>query len=187
MSGEDPGQGDIGSRIRGGDAAAFEQLFHATYPSLCAFAHRYLDDAARAEDLVQELFVELWARRARWELRGSVRAYLFSAVRNRALNARKRDRVEQDWVNDESIAEVRALHPAPASPAELLDVAETTAMLDAAIEALPERCRMVMTLRWREQLSHAEIAQVMGITTKGVEQQLARGLRAMRERIGTRR
>jgi DNA-directed RNA polymerase specialized sigma24 family protein len=44
-----------------------------------------------------------------------------------------------------------------------------------------------MLLRWREQLSHAEIAEVLGISTKGVEGQLARGLRAMRARFGSSR
>lgn len=182
-----PDLSDVAERVRLGDVGAFERLFRATYPSLRAFAHRYLDDAARAEDLVQDLFAELWTRRERWELRGSVRAYLFSAVRNRALNLRARDRVERDWTDDESLADVRALHPAPASPAEQLDVAETRAEIDAAMESLPERCRLVMQLRWREQLSHAEIAEVLGISTKGVEGQLARGLRAMRVRFGSSR
>ncbi len=178
---------DVVSRITLGDVGAFEQLFRATYSSLCAFAHRYLDDAPHAEDLVQDLFAELWSSRSRWEVRGSVRAYLFSAVRNRALNARKRERVERDWAHDEAIADVRSLHPFPASPAELLDLAETEAAIDAALDALPERCRITMTLRWRDQLSHAEIAEVMGISTKGVEHQLARGLRALRGHFGTRR
>jgi RNA polymerase sigma-70 factor (ECF subfamily) len=185
--GSAPDPSDLANRVRLGDVAAFEQLFRSTYPSLCAFAHRYLDESARAEDLVQDLFAELWARRDRWEVRGSVRAYLFSAVRNRALNLRARDRVERDWADDESIADVRALHSSPASPAELLDVAETRAAIDAAMESLPERCRLVMLLRWREQLSHAEIAEVLGISTKGVEGQLARGLRAMRARFGSSR
>jgi RNA polymerase sigma-19 factor, ECF subfamily len=52
--------------------------------------------------------------------------------------------------------------------------------LHAALESLPERCRLVMHLRWRDQLRHAEIASVMGISVKGVEMQLARGLRALR-------
>ena len=55
--------------------------------------------------------------------------------------------------------------------------------LDAAMESLPERCRLVMQLRWREQLSYAEIAEVMQISVKGVENQLARGLAALRRRL----
>ena len=58
-----------------------------------------------------------------------------------------------------------------------------TRRVRAAIGHLPERCRLVMQLRWQEQLSHSDIASVMGISLKGVEIQLARGLRALRERL----
>jgi RNA polymerase sigma-70 factor (ECF subfamily) len=74
------------------------------------------------------------------------------------------------------------LHRAPSRPDDLLDDAERRDRLRAALEALPERCRLVMQLRWEEQLTHAEISDVLGITVKGVERQLARGLRALRDR-----
>jgi RNA polymerase sigma-70 factor (ECF subfamily) len=175
---------DLESRIRAGDVRAFEELFRAHYESLCRFAYRYLLDTALVEDLVQDLFAHLWADRARLELRGSVRAYLFAAVRNRALNVRKRQLVEHDWARDEALPDVRALHRAPAPPDHVLDAGERESQLRSAIESLPERCRLVMQLRWQEQLSHAEIAAVMGISLKGVEAQLARGLQSLRQRFG---
>lgn len=178
---------DLESRIRSGDVRAFEQLFRAHYEPLCRFAYRYLLDRALAEDLVQDLFAHLWAERARLELRGSARAYLFASVRNRALNVRKRQLVERDWERDEAIPDVRRLHPAPVAPDRALDQRERDAHLRSAIESLPERCRMVIQLRWQEQMSHAEIATIMGISLKGVENQLARGLQALRQRLGGRR
>jgi len=174
---------ELESRIRAGDVRAFEELFRGSYQSLCRFAYRYLFDTGLAEDLVQDLFASLWADRARLELRGSVRAYLFAAVRNRALNVRKRRLVERDWAQDEALPQVRRLHRAPASSDQALDTKERDGELNAAIESLPERCRMVMRLRWQEQMSHAEIAAVMGISLKGVEQQLARGLATLRQRF----
>ena len=68
----------------------------------------------------------------------------------------------------------------------LLETAELQQQVNAALESLPERCRLVMHLRWREQLSYAEIAEVMGISVKGVENQLARGLERLREVLGPR-
>ena len=174
------------ARIRAGDARAFEALFRLHYHGLCGFAVRYVRERALAEELVQDLFAGLWARRAAWEVRGgggSVRAYLFAAVRNRALNLRARRAVERDWEADEAIDDVRTIHRAPARADELLEAAELHARLDAAIESLPERCRLVMQLRWRDQLSYAEIAEVMGISAKGVENQLSRGLKALRDRL----
>jgi len=173
---------DLARRIRDGDPAALETLFHEHYAALCRFANRYLHDRAAAEDLVQDVFTSIWAGRLRLDVRGSLRAYLFAAVRNRALNLRKHQLVERDWELDEAIPDVRALHRAPPRPDDLLDDVERRNRLRAALEALPERCRLVMQLRWEEQLTHAEIADVLGITVKGVERQLSRGLRALRDR-----
>ena len=164
MSREDAGTADLPdgpdalvARVRAGDERALETVFRSHYSPLCDFAARYVRQDALAEELVQDLFADLWARRQSWYVRGSVRAYLFAAVRNRALNLR-----------------------------EILERADLRARLDAALESLPERCRLVMHLRWREQMRHAEIASVMGISVKGVEIQLARGLRAIRDRMSFR-
>jgi len=174
---------DLVGRIRDGDSRAFEELFRREYVALCRFANRYVRDAAASEDLVQDLFTTIWANRARLDVRGSLRAYLFTAVRNRALNARKHTLVEGEWARDESAPEVRALHRAPRRPDELLDESERDARVRGALAHLPERCRLVMQLRWQEQLGYADIAAIMGISIKGVEIQLTRGLRTLRERF----
>ncbi|MDF2770709.1 MAG: polymerase sigma-70 factor [Geminicoccaceae bacterium] len=171
---------EVVARIRAGDARALETLFRGHYRALCDFAVRYVRDAAAAEDLVQDLFADLWSRRESWVLRGSVRAYLFTAVRNRALNLRKRQAMERDWERDESASEVPALHQVPDGADEVLEREELQHRVSAAVESLPERCRLVMHLRWHERMPHAEIAAVMGISVKGVEMQLARGLKALR-------
>jgi RNA polymerase sigma-70 factor (ECF subfamily) len=164
---------------------AFEALFRAHYGALCSFALRYVRDRAIAEELVQDLFADLWARRAAWEPRpGGERAYLLAATRNRALNLRRRQAIERDWEREEGAADVRELHPRPARADQLLETAELAHQVNAALESLPERCRLVMHLRWREQLSYAQIADVMGISVKGVENQLARGLKVLREKLG---
>ena len=182
LSGLAPSTPDLARRIRDGDPVALEVLFRDHYGSLCRFADRYLHDRAAAEDLVQDVFTSIWAGRLRLDVKGSLRIYLFAAVRNRALNLRKHQLVERDWERDEALPEVRLLHRAPPQPDDALEHEERSGRLRAALEALPERCRLVMQLRWHDQLSHAEIAQVMGISVKGVERQLVRGLRALRER-----
>jgi RNA polymerase sigma-70 factor, ECF subfamily len=190
VSREDAGTADLPdgpdalvARVRAGDERALETLFRSHYSPLCDFAARYVRQDALAEELVQDLFADLWARRQSWHVRGSVRAYLFAAVRNRALNLRQRQSIERDWEHDEAIADVRELHRPPEAADEILERADLRTRLDAALESLPERCRLVMHLRWREQMRHAEIASVMGISVKGVEIQLARGLRAIRARV----
>ncbi|MCU0647760.1 MAG: RNA polymerase sigma-70 factor [Gemmatimonadaceae bacterium] len=170
------------AQIRAGDRHAFERLFREMYAPVVAFAARYVGDP-RAEELAQELFFDLWQKREQWELRGSVRAYLFTAARNRALNVRRRDAVEHDWADEEGADSVRHLHAPPPRPDELLDTTERTATVASALAALPERARLAMHLRWRDELSYAEIADVLGITVKSVENSLARSLKALRARV----
>jgi RNA polymerase sigma-70 factor, ECF subfamily len=170
---------DVRERLRAGDQAAFELVFRAQHSALLAFASRYIGDESRAAEVVQDVFLDLWQRRASLEIAGSVRGYLFGAVRQRALNLRRRDAIERDWVDTESVAGVRALHATPTRVDEIVERTELAARVQALLAQLPERCALTMHLRWRDGLSHAEIAQVMGISVKGVEAQLARGLRAL--------
>ena len=107
---------DLVARVRGGEARAFEELFRREYAALCRFADRYVDDGPASEDLVQDLFASIWSNRARLDVRGSLRAYLFTAVRNRALNVRKHTLVEREWAREETATQVRALHRPPRRP-----------------------------------------------------------------------
>ena len=175
------------ARIRAGDEAAFEALFHAYFAPLCDFAERYVGAPDVAEELVQTLFFDLWTQRAAWAPRGSARAYLFGAVRNRALNHLRHRRVEERWrAASVRAASVREGHlgAAPADAADEIEAAELRTALARAVARLPERARLVVVLRWQHQLRHAEIAEVLGISVKGVENQLARALRALRTHLG---
>ena len=174
---------DIATRIRAGDAKAFELVFRTYYQPLCAFAFRFVRDSAAAEDLVQDVFGAVWTTRATIQIKTSVRAYLYTSVRNRALNVRKHEAVVDDWDRDESNDHVRELHPPPIQPDALLDRKLLEARLEAAFDSLPERAATALRLRWRDELSHAEIAEAMGISVKGVEKLLSRGLRALRESL----
>lgn len=184
MGSNDQSPPDLDDRIRRGDPAAFETLFRAHYEALCAFALRYADSSAVAEEIVQDVFTKVWTDRARWPAPTNRRAYLFTAVRNRALNVGRRRKIEQDW----EIAEIAGGEASFATTDEhatpRFEDPVAHAQLERAVASLPERCRLVMHLRWREGMSYADIASVMGISVKGVENQLARGLRALRRSFG---
>jgi RNA polymerase sigma-70 factor, ECF subfamily len=174
-------------RIRGGDREAFATCFRVMHGALVAFAARYTGDRARAEEIVQDLFFALWQERGSLAVRSSLRSYLFAAARNLALNLRRRDAVEQDWSDAAADDDLRPIHPmAPRFDLQLEEAQEAAQLherVSAAFAALPERCRLAMHLRWREGLSYSEIADTLGIGTKGVENQLARGLKALRARL----
>jgi RNA polymerase sigma-70 factor (ECF subfamily) len=160
-------------RIRRGDEAAFERLFRAFAPGLCAFGARYVGSREVAEELVQDLFLTLWRKREELAIEGAVSTYLFTATRNRALNHLHRERRTVAWdpavigrIDDASITGEDSL-------LELLD-------LQDAIERLPARCRLIFTLSRQQDMSYGEIARSLGLSVKTVEVQMGRALKALR-------
>jgi RNA polymerase sigma-70 factor, ECF subfamily len=165
-------------RMRAGDEAAFDALFRSWYPPLVQFGERILRDRDAAEEVVQDVMLELWKRRDTLVIQGSPQSYLFQATRNRALNRLRHLRVEnRDDDFDADSLPASASTDAPASAAEL-EVA-----LQRAIDSLPPRCRQVFEMNRLHGLKYAEVAAALEISVKGVEAHMARALRALREQL----
>ncbi|HEX8274750.1 MAG TPA: RNA polymerase sigma-70 factor [Longimicrobiaceae bacterium] len=166
------------ARLRAGDPDAFDTLFRAFYPPLVGLAEGLLRRRDVAEEVVQDVLLELWRRRESLVLEESLRAYLFRAVRNRALNHLRHEKVER---RGEPFAAGESSSPPSAQAA--LEEAEIDAAVRDAVAALPERCREVFELSRARGLRYAEIAAVMGISVKTVEAQMGKALRLLRERL----
>lgn len=153
-----------------------EGLFRLHYRSLCGFALGYLKDTDQAEDIVQELFVRLWQDRESLSIQSSVKSYLFTAVRNRCLNAiavNKRMRSLDEEADGQIAGEGRGED----------DLAERAARVHAAIETLPTERRKVFRLSRNEGLKYHEIAERLGISVKTVENQMGKALKTLREEL----
>jgi RNA polymerase sigma-70 factor (ECF subfamily) len=168
------------ARMRDGDVAAFDTLYHRYVERLYAFAFSYVRDGDVAEEVVQDVLCAMWERRAAWAPVGTLRAYLFSAVRYRALDVLRRQRDRQRLLDIERDDDVLAA-TAMSSDVEANDVA---ASVQRAIAALPESRRRVLLLRWIDGLSYVDIAQVVGSSVKAVENQLNRTLKQLRTLLG---
>jgi len=168
--------------IRADDTHAFEVVYRALADDLMEFGASMLGDRAAARDIVADIFIALWERRTEWDPPYGVRAYLFAAVRRRALNAlrdtRRRDHIHDALLADGGIPGVAAL-PMPID--QSLDIADQIEAVFRIIAQFPAARRMVMTLHWRNELSVLEIAEVMGITQNAVYHHLKRGLRTLKE------
>ena len=167
-------------RIRNGQRGAFAALFRTYASDLCNFAAQYVDNSATAEDIVQEVFCDLWRRRVDWRPQASVKAYLFRAVRNTALDHVKHLRVERAWEAEEKNTD-RGIHFR--TPADALQHRELKRAMQQAVEALPERRRLVYRLVRQQGMSYAEVADILDIASKTVENQMGRALKTLRERL----
>jgi RNA polymerase sigma-70 factor, ECF subfamily len=162
--------------IRNGDEAAFDALFRAFYPRLCSYVARLTRSPHVAEELVQEVFASIWERRRDWEPQGSVDQYLFRAAKNRALKYVRRQEV-RSRVKGEIEAGSR---DRPATPEELLVLDEISAAAQEAIDSLPDQRRHIFLLSREGALTYREIAELLNISVKTVETQMARALKAIR-------
>ena len=170
----------IVAAVRDGSASAFRVLFCAHYEVLCRYAYRFVRSRAIAEELVSDVFLRIWTQRARWEVHGNVRAYLFSATRNLAIDHLRRELVERRSL-DVTSREMQATGPASSTEADSrLAAAEVAAAMQRAVDELPPRPRQVFLLRWQRQLTNLEIAASLGIAVKTVEMHMTRALDALR-------
>ncbi|MFI5245890.1 MAG: RNA polymerase sigma-70 factor [Gemmatimonadales bacterium] len=164
--------------MRTGDGRAFERLFRAYAAPLCDFALSYVRVREAAEEIVQDLFCWIWEQRFTLEMPYGVRPWLFTAVRNRSLNALRDRRVELSL--HEQVARV-ALASAAVDPPDAgvtaRDLAEAAARV---VAAMPPRCREVYALIREQHLSHAETARVLGISPNTVEIHMTRALAFLR-------
>jgi RNA polymerase sigma-70 factor (ECF subfamily) len=166
--------------IRKSDRKAFEQLFRAYVDPLYAFAAEHVEDQSAAEDIVQDVFCDLWERRADWEPDGTVKAYLYRAVRNTALDRLDRRQVREDWKEEEK-EEGRPRFGT--GPADALRQDELRRALEDAVEDLPSQQKLVYRLAHRHGLSYREIASALGIARKTVENHMGRALRSLRSQL----
>src|SRR5207244_12071834 len=132
----------------------------------------------------QTVFLRSWEHRPTWEPTAGVRAYLFAACRNQALGVLKHERVVARVAGRATRERILlGIAPARVGPDDELQASELADALREVIERLPERRRLVVILRWQQQMSHAEIARVLGISVKTVEAQMGRALAFFRSQL----
>jgi RNA polymerase sigma-70 factor (ECF subfamily) len=166
-------------QIKAGDEAAFELVFKKYYALLCNYGYTFLHDKAEAEEVVQSTFLAFWEKRHSLDVHTSVKAYLFSMVRNASLNVLKHKKVESRYAQDEIMTAQRSIEPL----SQTIHSNELDRKIAEAMEKLPEQCRMVFKLSRFEELKYAEIAVHLNISVKTVENQIGKALKIMREQL----
>ena len=168
-------------RLADGDVTAFDQLVLAYDPPLRAFARRMLHEADLANDIVQDVFVWLWEHRTTVRPQGTLRSYLYGAVRHRALHVLRRARMEEAcaFQLDPAFGIPGMGVPEPGTAAAT-ERRELAAALTRALLTLSPRVRQVALLRWRDRMSRAEIAGIMGVAVPTINNQLTQAARLVR-------
>jgi RNA polymerase sigma-70 factor (ECF subfamily) len=163
--------------IKASDEQAFSELFHRTYPRLVKFAWRYTRAKPPAKDIVQESFVKLWEKRKYIDPDQSLMAYLFKIVRNQSLNM-LRDRAPINiTIDDLPEAALKSDEPAPdnSPPGD-----NPGKRMLGYIDQLPARQREAIRLSRFEGFDHEEIACIMNISPRTVNNHIVVALKELR-------
>ena len=154
--------------------------------ALYATARRLTRNDAAAEDLVQDTYVKALRNRRRFAPGTNLRAWLFAILHNTFLNDVRRRKGSPVEVDDEIAARAAGQRPAPGpTPEESLLARAGAAQIDAALATLPETFRTAVWLRDVQELSYAEIAEILQVPPGTVMSRISRGRRLLHDAIQT--
>lgn len=174
MSYKDP---ELLEELSKGNERAFQQLFFSYYAPLCEFACQYVSDKD-AEEIVQDLMVYLWEKRDLLFITGSIKAYLFTAVRNRCLNVIHQSRSKQ--ISHSYMYErMRDYFQNP----DNYMLHELSQQIEKAIRELPDIYRETFLMSRFDNYSNREIAERSGISIKTVEYRISQALKVLRIKL----
>lgn len=177
-------------RVRDDDGAAFAELVERFQHRLVAVMNHLVGSADEAEDLAQEVFLRVYRTRKKYTPKAKFSTWLFTIANNLALNA-LRDRKRRPVMPLE-VHESGPLGPRPSEslvptrdqpPNHNLQQQELANVIRDALEGLNERQRMAIVLNKFEDMNYADIADVMGLTTKAVKSLLSRARGKLREAL----
>jgi RNA polymerase sigma-70 factor (ECF subfamily) len=147
-------------RVQDGDAASLRLLYDRHSPALAAFAERILGNRAEATDIVHDIFVSLWDGSAQFRRDASLRAWLFTIARNKAIDRLRRSGREVPREPDVSLPDLDA------NPEQVAQAAEQRERVAACLEKLSDAHRRAVMLSFYEEFTYREIAGIEA-TTEG--------------------
>jgi len=176
---------NLAERIRNDDSEAFKRLFELYYVKLCQFACRYVHSHDLSRDVVQEVFIKIWDNRRELHIKKSLRAYLYQAVRNNAINhansIRNQSELKAKLINSMDQPSLISHQAEDGDSGE--DANELHRKIWKIAAKLPEKRRYVFILHRKHGLSYREISEVLNVTRKTVENQMGRALSFIRREL----
>ena len=171
-------------RLKASDRGAFEQVFRRLREGLLRYVRSIVENDAVAHDLVQDVFVYLWGLRETLDPSRPLKAYLYRMARNRAYRFLRDERThaaKHAILKRQTAAQT----PGPEAEDARIDADVLTQRLHTWIAALPDRQREALLLSRFHGLSHREIAAIMEVSPRTVNNHVMRALEHLQERIET--
>ncbi|PRD46476.1 RNA polymerase sigma-70 factor [Sphingobacterium haloxyli] len=167
------------SRLHDGDEQALSKLMDRYFVPLCNFCNLFIGDMATSEELVADVFYTIWTRRMTLEIHTNLKSYIYTAVKNKALQKKRSLSSSRSVPLDSITSEVADSHNALTH----LTLQEFNNDIKNLVQTLPEKRRVIFELNRFESLSYKEIATLLEISEKTVHNQISLAIKYLRPRI----
>lgn len=167
--------------LQSGDEAALTVLYHKFWQPLFMASYNILKDKELCEDVIQDIFMNIWHNREKLEIHTSLKSYLYACARYQVFNQIKKNK---DKIRVELFEELNTRFQNTTPETQLMHE-ELVKHINMVVNNLPEKCQLVYKLSREEQLSHKEIAERLDISAKTVENHITKALKTIRLSMGT--
>jgi RNA polymerase sigma-70 factor (family 1) len=161
--------------------SAFEQIYYKYWSDLYKYAYNILRNKVVCEEIIQETFFSLWTKRQELQITHSIAAYLFTAVKFQTINYIRSEKVKREYAASYAEFKKRSFDNSIEENIHLLDL---KGLIENEVSKLPEKCQQIFRLSRNEHQSIKNIADLLNISHKTVENQLTRALRQLRSSLG---
>ena len=166
--------------IKNGEKESYSNFFRACYEHCVRFAYRYVKSKDQACDLVQEAFIKLWKNREQLDPAKSLKSYMFTIVRNLSLNHIRDHKNKFESIDDREISfDALIIHQEQNTNDSYIK--QTAKIIESLITKLPDRQREAFELSRFDGLQHDEIAEVMNISARTVNNHIVSACNTLRE------
>ncbi len=173
----------LAKKYLAGDSTAFEQLLKKYLKPIFNFLYQLTGDAVQAEDLTQVSFVKAWINIRKFDKNKSFKTWLFTIAKNTAYDyfKKKKSLPFSFFENSEGYNKLEEIAEDKILPDEILERKDLAKELEALLKQIPEKYGIILTLRYKEDFSLQEIAEILDAPYNTVKSQHQRALMAMRE------
>mgnify|MGYP003645940191 CR=1 FL=1 len=167
----------LAEQLKLGNSKAYDFLMNSFYQKLCGYVYTLSHDHAAAEDIVQNVFVNVWSNKKNINTSFSIKSYLYKSVYNEFINQYRKNKpvffLEKKYLESVDLVVEKT--------DENLD--ELLQLVDNEINELPPKCREIFLLNKKEGLTHIEISEHLNISIKTIEGHMTRAFKILRNKL----
>jgi RNA polymerase sigma-70 factor (family 1) len=163
------------------DELAYQQLFFLLFSTLTRFSAAITKSKEQAEEIVSDVFIQLWNNRRQIDAIEDLRLYLFIAVKNNSVSKLQQSAKNKTISIDDLSVEMDSLYQ---NPEDKILSAESLQSIERAIQNLPPRARLILKLAKEDRMRYKDIASLLNISVKTIDHQLAITLKKLTETLG---